>query len=414
MIFKEEARSLPISKEMVTSAYKKVKSKKGSAGADDVSLESFEEDKQKQLYKIWNRLSSGSYFPPPVKTVLIKKSNGKERKLGVPTVGDRVAQQVVKTHLEPRLEKLFHDSSYGYRPNRSAHQAIAKVQKHVRHYAWVLDIDIKSFFDEVNHELLLNWLDRHLIEGEKWVRMYVSRWLKAKVLELDGTEIENEIEGTPQGGVISPLLANLYLHYALDEWITEYIQLPFVRYADDVIIHCRSEQQAIKVLSLIRRRLKENSLRLNEEKTKIVYCQNYQRKHRKDKAKKFDFLGYSFKPHMVMMGGKLKLGYGCSISTASIKRIVESWKKDEFHRWTFTELSQIADKYNDKLRGIINYYGKHKRWILVKLYRAFDFRLAKWARNKYKRFKKSYPRAYAWLRTIKRDYPNLFHHWKYY
>jgi RNA-directed DNA polymerase len=233
----EETKSVPISKQMVFEAFRKVKANRGSAGIDKVSIEEFEANLSDNLYKIWNRLTSGSYYPPSVRRVEIPKKDGSKRQLGIPTVGDRIAQQVVKSYIEPRLETIFHSSSYGYRPLKSAHQAVTAVKENTRKYAWVVDIDISKFFDAMSHDLLMKGLEGHI--EEKWVKMYIRRWLEAPVEESSGMKVLKSGKGTPQGGVISPLLANLFLHYALDKWLEiTYPELSFVRYADDVVIHC--------------------------------------------------------------------------------------------------------------------------------------------------------------------------------
>ncbi len=406
----EQTRSLPITKKMVISAYKKVKSNQGSAGVDRVDLVAYQEDLTNNLYKLWNRLSSGSYFPTMVREVLIPKSNGKYRKLGIPTVEDRIAQQVIKSYLEPRLEAVFHKQSYGYRPSKSAHQAVERVRENVRHYGWVIDMDIKSFFDEVDHDLLMKALDCHV--EEKWIKMYVKRWLEASVKDAQGQIHPKDGKGTPQGGVISPLLANLFLHYVLDKWLEKYHKsVPFVRYADDVILHCVSENKANEVLSAIRARLAECHLRLNEDKTKVVYCQDYRREP-KQYCKHFDFLGFRFKPCSVKSKrGGMFLGFDCAISPGAKKRIATRWKELKFSRWTTADLQQIANEVNPILRGIVQYYGRFKRWELSKVFRVFHFRLAKWVLNKYKRFRRSYKRAYDWLHKIRDSFPNLFYHW---
>lgn len=279
-LFETRSKPIPITKDMVRTAYRKVRINKGSAGVDEQDLKKFEENLSKNLYKIWNRMSSGSYFPQPVKEVIIPKANGGERKLGIPTVSDRVAQEVVKAYIKPRLEQVFMPNSYGYRPHKSAHQALEIVRENVRKYAWVIDMDIKSFFDEVEHELLMKAVDRHV--DEKWVKMYIRRWLETPVQTKEGL-VNKAGQGTPQGGVISPQLANLFLHYVLDKWLEKtFPTVSFVRYADDVVVHCISEQQSQYVLEGIKRRLKECKLRLSEEKTKITYCQDYRRPKRKD------------------------------------------------------------------------------------------------------------------------------------
>ena len=411
MIEEEKARSLPITLQMVWAAYRKVRSNRGSAGVDAISLEEFEADKMQQLYKIWNRMSSGSYFPPSVRTVEIPKKDGGKRKLGIPTVGDRVAQQVIKSYLEPRLEKCFHDNSYGYRPLRSAHQAVEAVRQNVKDYGWVVDMDISKFFDKMNHDLLMKALDVHV--DEKWVKMYIVRWLEAPMEDRGGIKTDKGGMGTPQGGVISPLLANLFLHYVLDKWIGKHFPaLRFVRYADDIIIHCRSEEEAKTVLEKVKGRLEECHLSVNEQKTKIVYCQNY-RRMKKDYKVKFDFLGFSFQPRLaVSQRGGMYLSYNCAISIAAEKRIVSVIRESKFVRWTEATLKDIAAEFNPKLQGWINYYGKYQKRKLGRIVRRFHFHLMKWVLNKYKSFKTSKRKAYGWLRKQRAEYPNLFYHWQ--
>lgn len=412
-MFETRTGTVPITKEMVKAAYRKVKANHGAAGIDKESLEMYEADLLNNLYVLWNRLSSGSYFPKPLRSVSIPKSNGKQRTLGIPTVSDRIAQQVIKSYLEPRLEAQFHNNSYGYRPLKSAHQAVEAVQENVRQYAWVLDMDIKSFFDEVNHELLLKALDRHV--EEKWVKMYLLRWLETPLQQPDGTLIHKQGKGTPQGGVISPLLANLFLHYVLDKWIEKhYPGVAFVRYADDVIIHCQTEEEAKKLLMTIRERLTECKLSLNEEKTKLVYCQDYRRVKKKSFGKKFDFLGFTFKPGSVASkrgGGSMFLGYGCAISQSAQTRIIQGWAKLNWHRRSTLSLQEIANEVNPQMRGIIRYYGKFKLWELQRLMWHFEFRLVTWVLNKYRKFKNSYTKAYQWIKMLKQTYPTMFYYW---
>ena len=409
-MFETKSRTVPITKVMVWEAFKKVRSNQGSAGVDKESLEIFQQDLGNNLYQLWNKMSSGSYFPKPVREVLIPKSDGKKkRKLGIPTVTDRIAQEVIKSYLEPRLEKEFSDHSYGYRPMKSAHDAIKEVRENLKVYGWVLDMDIKSFFDEVNHVLLMKALDCHV--EEKWVKMYIKRWLEAPSQSLDGTLTYKEGRGTPQGGVISPLLANLFLHYVLDKWLKIHQpKVAFVRYADDVIVHCHSEEEAKQLKEKISNRLKECNLQLSEEKTKIVYCQNYQRKQRKDYPKKFDFLGFTFKPAMLpSKKGGMFLGITCVISQKSQTRITQGWKKLKFHRRTNMTIQDIAKLINPQMRGIIQYYGKINLYSLGSLIRNFHRRLNKWVLNKYKG--KSFTKGYKWIETIKKSYPTLFYHW---
>ena len=411
-LFETKSKPIPITKEMVREAYRKVRSNKGSAGIDGEDLKKFNENLSGNLYKLWNRLASGSYFPKPVKEVIIPKANGGERKLGIPTVSDRIAQEVIKAWLEPRLEKEFLANSYGYRPHKSAHQAIATVRENVRKYAWVIDMDIKSFFVEVNHELLMKAVEKHV--PEKWVKMYLRRWLEAPVQIKGGLLEYKNGNGTPQGGVISPLLANLFLHYVLDKWIEkEHRGVTFVRYADDIVVHCTSEAQSHYILKAIKARLTACKLRLSEEKTKITYCQDYRRVKRKDYPKSFDFLGYSFKPMPKKSNRSgLFLGFDCEISMKSRKRIIGKWKAMDFHRQTSQDIQAIATALNPQIRGTINYYGKYNMISVERLFRHLDYRLAKWVKNKYKSVRNSYLKANNWLRDVKSSFPNLFYHWQ--
>jgi group II intron reverse transcriptase/maturase len=407
-----ETKSIPITKQMIWRAYKKVRSNKGAAGVDEETIAMYEERLQDNLYILWNRMSSGSYFPPSVLEVEISKDDGRKRKLGIPTVNDRVAQQVIKSYLEPRFEAEFLPQSYGYRPLKNAHQAVEQVRKNVRLYHWVIDMDISAFFDNMSHEHLLKALERHV--EENWAKMYITRWLQAPIEDRKGNKRYREGAGTPQGGVISPLLANLFLHYAFDRWLEKtYPNLCFVRYADDIIVHCNSQAEAEEVLSAIKRRLGECKLELNEKKTKIVYCK---KDNRKDKFKtvQFDFLGFSFQPRPTSNhGAEMFLGYDCAISRKSENKISEIFRKSEFHLWTECDISHIAKVFNPKIRGWINYYGKFRIHKLMRIFRIFHWRLIKWAVKKYKRFGRSMHKGGRWLRDLAHRYPGLFVHWQY-
>lgn len=406
-----ETKSLPITKRMIWEAYKKVRKNKGSAGIDNETLSMYKERLKDNLYILWNRMSSGSYFPPSVLEVEISKDDGRKRKLGIPTVNDRVAQQVVKTYLEPRFEAEFSPHSYGYRPKKSAHQAIATVQKNVRQYRWVIDMDITGFFDNMSHELLMKALDRHV--EEKWVKMYIKRWIEAPIEDHDGNQGSRNGAGTPQGGVISPLLANLFLHYALDKWLDiNYPQLRFVRYADDVIIHCNNHTETVKVFKAIKQRMIKCGLEVNESKSKIAYCKNANRKGSFEVVK-FDFLGFTFQPRPTSTKtGIMFLGFDCAISTKSKKKITEVFSKSNFHKWTGSSITRIADEFNPRIRGWINYYGKFRKYSLMKIFRIFHRRLMLWAVNRYKRFKGSMRKAGRWIYELARSQPNLFVHWQ--
>lgn len=410
-IFNEKTKPLPISKEMVWKAYKRVKTNKGSAGVDNESLQKFEEKLSDNLYKLWNRLASGSYFPPAVKEQEINKDNGKKRKLGIPTVSDRIAQQVIKEYLEPRLEKEFHESSYGYRPSKDAHQALTKVRENARKYAWVIDLDITAFFDHVDHKKLLKALEWHA--KEKWVKMYVKRWLEAPIAKANGELEAKKGKGTPQGGVISPLLANLYLHYAFDEWMRKHFPtLSFVRYADDIVIHCVSEKQSLYVLGRLKKRLLTCNLAIHPEKTQVVYCKQSKRNSKqKEKKVGFDFLGFSFRPESKpsKQGGKF-LGYDCVISQKSYSKLVGEIKRLRFDRRA-KSWQEIADLLNSKIRGWVQYYDGFRPRTLTKVFHRLHNRLIKWIMNRYKRFRRKKRKARAYLKYVYRRYPYLFYHW---
>ena len=410
MIFREGTKSIPITKEMVWEAYKEVKSNGGSAGIDQQSLEMFDRQRPKELYKVWNRLASGSYFASAVKRVHIPKAGGKLRPLGIPTVSDRIAQQVVRRYLEPRLERIFVEHSYGYRPHKSAHMAVREVQKNVRKYRWVIDLDIANFFEEVRHDLLIKGLERHV--SEPWVLMYIKRWLEAPVQMEDGSIKTSEGKGTPQGGVISPLLANLYLHYSVDKWLEIYHKSAvMIRYADDMIIHCESHKEASEILTSLKERLSACGLRAHPEKTKIVYCKNEGR-NLSGYPVQFDFLGFSFQPlrHKLRKGGSF-MQFDCKMSRKSKVRIVGVLRQLAFHNKTQRGLQDLANMLNPKIRGWINYYGRISRKSLKPVFYYLHHRMIKWILNKYKRFKGSKVKAVAWLRRITYSYPNLFYHW---
>ena len=397
---------------MVWEAYKKVRANKGSAGIDNVSMEGFGANRAKYLYKLWNRMSSGSYFPPPVKEVEIPKKDGKVRKLGIPTISDRVGQMVVKMFIEPRLEKIFSNNSYGYRPNKNAHQALASVRKNCWKTDWVIDLDIKGFFDNIDHAKLMIAVEKHV--PENWVRLYIQRWLEMPVLTKSGELIQKQGKGTPQGGVISPLLANLFLHYAFDKWLGKTDGAAnFTRYADDVIVHCKSKVHAEQTLNAIGLRMKIVGLELHPEKTKIVYCRDYRRKG-KYPTVKFDFLGYSFQPRSAKSKktGKLFLGYDCAISISSRKRIADKLGELEVEKLNFKSIVGIAQYLNPMIRGWVNYYGRFRGYELSKVFQLLRKRIVRWARKRYKRYKTSLNRAYRWLERVRLQYPYLFYHWQ--
>ena len=404
-------KGIPVTRSMVWHAYKKVRKNKGSGGVDGKTLKYYSGNLENNLYKLWNRLSSGSYFPKAVKQVEIPKGDGKKRKLGIPTIDDRIAQQVIKDYLEARFEKTFHENSYGYRPLKSAHQAIEEVRKNVRKRSWVIDMDIKGFFDEVSHELLVKALKKHV--SESWVMMYIERWLESPIKTESKELVYREGKGTPQGGVISPLLANLFLHYVFDKWLEyKYPHLNFVRYADDIIVHCSTKEESEEVLESIKGRMAECQLRLHEDKTKIVHCKKYKMRSASKKVK-FEFLGFSFQPRTcATRDGAMFLGYDCAISQSSKNKIISDIKSTKFQRWSNRSINDIAEFFNAKIRGWINYYGKFGKRKLYSVFRIFELRLIQWARRRYKRLNNSYIKASRWFNRFKKNNVKLFAHWE--
>jgi RNA-directed DNA polymerase len=406
----KEAKPFCITRKEVWEAYQRVKANKGAAGVDEQTLKDFEKGVKDNLYKIWNRMSSGSYFPPPVLTVTIPKKNGGERKLGIPTVADRIAQQVVKARLEPELEPLFHEDSYGYRPKKSALEAVGRARERCWRYDWVIDLDIKGFFDNLDQNLLLLAVRKHA--PEPWIVLYIERWLKAPRQEEDGRLVPRE-KGTPQGGVISPLLANLFLHYALDRWLAEnYPQVPFERYADDAIVHCRTERQAQEMRKAIAERLRSCGLELHPEKTKIVYCKDDSRKGTYSNES-FDFLSYRFQPRKAKnRKGKFFINFSPAVSEQAAKDMrdtIRSWKLPKRSDQTIEELSLM---FNPIIRGWLQYYGRYYRSALYASLRVLDRNLARWAKRKYKKLRRRQRRARHWIARLARRAPMLFAHWQ--
>jgi group II intron reverse transcriptase/maturase len=348
-----KAKPFSIAKREVWRAYKRAKVNQGGAGVDGQTIEGFEEDLSNNLYKLWNRMSSGSYFPSPVRRVEIPKTDGRLRPLGIPTVADRVAQMVVKQNLEPQLEPHFHADSYGYRPQKSAIDAVGTTRARCWRYNWVIDLDIKGFFDNIDHDLLMLAVKRHT--DCKWMLLYIQRWLEVPVQLPDGSLLERD-KGTPQGGVISPLLANLFLHYVFDKWMEKkFPSIPFERYADDVICHCVSEHQAQFVLAAISKRMVECKLELHPEKTRIVYCKDDRRKGSYT-HEKFDFLGFEFRPRPSMdKHGKRFVGFNPAVSSKAQKAMRQKIRSWNLIRRTNETIEDFAQKYNPIIRGWINY-----------------------------------------------------------
>lgn len=403
------AKPFGISKREVWDAYKRIKANGGSAGVDHQSIAKFEENLNANLYKLWNRLASGSYFPPPVRRVEIPKGDGRTRPLGIPTVADRIAQMVVSRLLGPILEPQFHADSFGYRPGKSAKDALGVARQRCWCYDWVLDLDIKAFFDSIDHELLMRAVRWQTTCS--WTLLYIRRWLEAPTKLADGSLIERTA-GTPQGGVISPLLANLFLHYAFDLWMhREFPEIPFERYADDVICHCRSEAQAKHLRDAIEQRFAACFLTLNPQKTKIAYCKDGRRQGVYPNIQ-FDFLGYTFRPRRVKRSdGEVFFGFNPGISMKSATAIRQTMRGWRLHLRSPLSLDEIARLANPSLRGWINYYGIYYRSALGRVLAHFDSVLSRWAMSKYKPLKQRRWKARRWVRRVAWRQPGLFAHW---
>jgi RNA-directed DNA polymerase len=402
MIDYYETKSQPITQVMVWQAYRKVRQSQGSGGVDGMSWAALESNLSGHLYKLWNRLSSGSYFPQPVKAVQIPKKGGGFRPLGIPTLLDRIAQQVVKHHLEKQLEPLFDGSSFGYRPGRSAHDAVAQSQRNCFDHDFALDLDIAGFFDTIDHGLMMRAL-RHYCP-DKWVHLYVSRWLEADVME--GMNVRKRLTGTPQGGVISPLLANLFLHVAFDAWMRrDHPEKPFERYADDIVVHCKTEKQAQFMLRAITRRLASCRLTLHPVKTKIV---NLRGRSQVRYARQYDFLGFSIRPVQREVNGKRMLLPGTFVSTRSKKAMRSKFRSMELHKLR-QPIEELARRLNPIVRGLVNYFQKFWHGGMRDVWNGLNHRLLKWVKWEKGLYKHA---SVRWLKAQHKARPGLFEHWK--
>lgn len=406
-----EAKPFRILKQQVWDAYLRVKANDGAPGVDGQTMEDFERNLKRNLYRIWNRMSSGTYFPPPVLQVSIPKRDGGERNLGIPTISDRIAQTVVKLSLEPLVEPCFHPDSYGYRPRRSALDAVGRARERCWKFNWVLDLDIRSFFDSLAHDLVMRAVKR--FTDCRWVLLYVERWLVAPLQHEDGTLVARAM-GTPQGGVISPLLANIFLHLAFDTWMQEeHPGVLFERYADDVLVHCTTAEHAARMRVAIEARLARCKLALHEGKTKVVYCKDANRPDRWE-HEKFDFLGFTFRPRRARnRHGKYFVSFSPAVSARAAKQMRQTIRRD----WRLThrtdkELSDLAHMFNPILRGWINYYGRFYRSAMVQALWTLNPTLTMWAQRKYKTLKGHRTRATRWLGGVARRDPTLFAHWQ--
>lgn len=402
MIDYYETKSQPITRLQVWEAYLKVRRNRGSMGLDGMSWEELDKNRDNQLYKLWNRLSSGSYFPPPVKEVVIKKRGGGKRKLGIPTILDRIAQEVVRVQLDRKVEPLFHKNSYGYRKGHNAHQAVREATRQALQYNWAIDLDIKGFFDTIDHNLLIKAVTHYC--KDKWVLLYVKRWLKAGILQENGI-LTDRLTGTPQGGVISPLLANIFLHVVFDKWMEKhYPEKPFERYADDIIIHCKTEKQAKFVMAVLQNRMRACKLQLHPGKTKVVH---FRGESQKKYPRSLDFLGFTLRIQMVRTKVGLKLMTTCVISNKSKSSVMAKFRAMKIHKMRIS-IEGVSAKLNPIIRGIINYYCKFWSGHTNRLWHQLNIRLIKWVKWEKNLSIRS---AIRWLREKYKSRPNLFPHW---
>ena len=406
------SKSFEIPKRLVWEAYQRVAANKGAAGVDGQSIEDFEKDLRNNLYKIWNRMSSGTYFPPPVMAVEIPKPHGGgTRILGVPTVGDRVAQTVAALALEFRTESIFHEDSYGYRPGRSALDAVARCRQRCQTKSWVLDLDVARFFDSVDHELMVKAVEANITSEQRWVLLYVKRWLRAPMQQPDGTLVARN-RGTPQGSAVSPVLANLFMHYAFDSFLSrEFPTVEFERYADDAVVHCVTERQARTVRAALEERTVEVGLRLHPDKTKIVYCRDDNRPGSFEHTS-FTFLGYTFCPRSVKSRhGVMFTAFVPAISRDALKKISREVRGWRLHRRTGHDLRGLAERIGPIVRGWMNYYGRFFRSQLHPLLKRINGYLVRWARNKYRRLA-SFKRVKRWWDRVVDRHRRLFPQWQ--
>lgn len=408
---KSQAKPFEISKRLVWEAYLRVKANKGAAGVDGQTIEQYEQNLKDNLFKLWNRLSSGSYFPPPVKAVAIPKAAGGSRILGVPTVDDRIAQTVAAMYLERQVEPIFHSDSYGYRPGRSALDAVGRCRERCWRNDWVIDLDVRAFFDSVDHSLMLKAVERHT--DQRWILLYVKRWLTAPLRQVDGTLVARD-RGTPQGSAISPVLANLYLHYAVDMWLARtFPAVTFERYCDDAVIHCVSEEQARQVRDALAARLAAVGLELHPGKTRIVYCKDDDRRG-DNEVTSFTFLGYTFRPRLAKSKyGKHFVNFLPAVSRDAITamgREIRSW---HIARRSDKSLGDLARMFNSIVQGWINYFGRFYKSMMYPLLRRINDHLVRWAMRKYKRLRRREHRARELMAEASRRSPQLFAHWRF-
>jgi len=404
-----KTKSFDIPKQLIWKAYKRVSKNKGAAGVDEVSITKFEENLKDNLYKLWNRMSSGSYFPEPVKAVAIPKDTGGQRTLCVPSVFDRIGQTAATMYLEPLVEPKFHEDSYGYRPNKSALDAVYTARKRCWKNDWTVDLDISGFFDNLDHDLALQAIKKHT--DCKWVILYVERWMKSPIQLADGSKVVRD-KGVPQGGSISPIISNIFMHHVFDIWMKKnYPTVPFERYVDDAIVHCRTKRQAEFMKVMIEERLAKYKLKTHPEKTQIVYCKDDDRREEFPKQS-FDFLGYTFRPRAAK--NKMRdyfVSFLPAISNKAKKKIKKTIKSWRIHRITWTTFEEISKKIDPIVRGWFQYYGRFYKSEMYPSLRNIERYLVRWVRTKYKKLRDHGRLAKQFLGKVRKRSPNIFYHW---
>ena len=408
---KQNDKSFAIPKQLVWEAWRQVRANKGAPGVDGQALEEFESDLKNQLYRIWNRMSSGTWFPPPVRAVVIPKPHGGGfRTLGVPTIADRVAMTVAAMYLGERAEPRFHPDSYGYRPRKSALEAVEVCRRRCWENDWIIDLDVQKFFDEVPRDLIVKAVEA--VTDTRWVLLYVKRWLAAPSQQPDGTLVERE-KGTPQGSAVSPILVNLFMHFAFDTWMARnHPDCPFERYADDAVVHCTSRHQAEEVLGGIAARMSEVGLRLHPEKTRVVYCKDDNRRGKHEHIT-FTFLGFAFRAREAVNGktGVHFTSFLPAISPEALKAKSDRLRELRIHRHTNLSLNDLARWLNPIVAGWMNYYGRFYRSAMDPLLRRVSSYLRRWAGKKYKRLR-TFTRFMRWWTGLQDREPGLFAHWR--
>jgi len=407
----DNAKPFEIPKALLWKGWELVKANKGSAGIDSETITDFEQNLNGNLYKLWNRMSSGTYFPPPVKAVAIPKKQGGERILGIPCVSDRICQMAVKLAFEPMVEPRFLPDSYGYRPNKSALDAIGATRERCWKFDWVLEFDIRGLFDNIDHELLMKAVQKHT--NNKWIILYIERWLTAPMQKADGTITKRNC-GTPQGGVISPVLANLFLHYVFDIWMkSRHKDKPWSRYADDAVCHCKTEAEAQELLDELKQRFAECKLELHPTKTKIVYCKDEDRT-RDYPNTNFKFLGYEFRKRKSKNShtGRIFINFTPAVSPEAKKAMREKIRNSGIRNRADLNVNQIAEWFNPIMNGWLNYYGKYNKSALYPACRSFNKALVSWAMHKFKKLRRHKSRAVSFIQNLSQKQPQLFVHWR--